>query len=209
MIRQTNQFANQLTGLIIVAALASGDAAAAAEPILAWRFDGTASAGEWLGKFGSSAPGPRPPKYPGFQSDNSAMAFNGHEGAILVKDHERGGFTNIRFDRGDTFGFETWVKFSAIAKGQIAYVMGKGRHVQHGEEFADDNQNYSIRFQGTSEGAQFGLLFTSEHPGTKQRAWHRWWSDPSVPITGWHHVALEFTFGKRDSLRAYIDGKPV
>ena len=48
---------------------------------------------------------------------------------------------------GDTFGFETWVKFRAIGKGQIVYVLGKGRHVQHGEDFGEDNQNYSVRFQ--------------------------------------------------------------
>ncbi|MCA9032361.1 MAG: DUF1549 domain-containing protein, partial [Planctomycetaceae bacterium] len=121
----------------------------------------------------------------------------------------RGGFANVRFGKGETFGFETWVKFKTIGKGEIVYVLGKGRHVKHGEDFGEDNQNYSIRFQGTGGGAQFGILFTSEHPDTGERAWHRWWSDPAIPTSGWHHVALEFTFGKGDSLRAYIDGKPV
>ncbi|MCA9054051.1 MAG: hypothetical protein KDA75_09455, partial [Planctomycetaceae bacterium] len=193
----------------VVAVIAAAGAGAAAEPILEWRFDGAASPGQWLGEFGVPGDGPRPPKYPDCAVDNRAMSFTGHEGAIIVKDHERGGFTNVRFGLGDTFGFETWVKFRTISKGQIAYVVGKGRHVQHGEEFGDDNQNYSVRFQGTGSGAQFGLLFTSEEPETGRRAWHRWWSDPSIPVTGWHHVALQFTFGKRDSLLAYIDGRPV
>lgn len=137
------------------------------------------------------------------------MSFAGHEGAILIKDHERGGFTNVRFGPGDTFGFETWVRFRSIGNGDFAYVVGKGRHVNHGEDFPEDNQNYSVRFLGTGSGAQFGLLFTSEHPETKKRTWHRWWSNASVPAAGWHHVALQFTFGKADSLRAWIDGKPA
>ncbi|EMI22943.1 Cytochrome C, Planctomycete domain protein, partial [Rhodopirellula maiorica SM1] len=179
------------------------------EPVAQWRFDGESSLGTWWGKTGTIADGPRPPKYPGFESSNTAMSFAGHKGAILIKDHERGGATNVRFGAGDTFAFETWVKFRSIHAGQIVYVLGKGRHPAHGEDFGDDNQNYSIRFQGTAGAAKFGLLFTSEHPETHKRAWHRWWSKSVLPSTGWHHVALEFTFGKSDSLRAWIDGKPV
>ena len=179
------------------------------DPILEWRFDGAAAAGAWLGKYGTMADGPRPPKYPGFATDNQAMSFVGHEGAIVVSDHERGGFTDLRFGPGQTFAFETWVRFRSISKGSFAYVLGKGRHVQHGEEFPENNQNYSVRFLGTDSGAQFGILFTSEHPQTKERAWHRWWSNPSIPATGWHHVALQFTFGDADSLQAWIDGQLV
>ena len=189
--------------------LAVASVAAAGEPVVEWRFDGESQPGAWLGTFGTPASGPRPPKYPGFESTNTAMSFTGHEGAILVKDHERGGFTNVRFGNGDTFAFETWLKFRSISAGHIVYVVGKGRHPKHGDDFSDDNQNYSIRFQGTGGGARLGLLFASQHPETKKRAWHRWWSGPSVPATGWHHVALQFTFGKGDSLRAWIDGKPV
>lgn len=181
----------------------------AADPILEWRFDGSSQAGAWEGKFGKSVDGPQTPKYPEFPKDNHAISLTGHEGWLLVKDHERGGFTNVRFDSGETFGFETWVKFDSIRPGQIAYVLGKGRHPKHGEDFGENNQNYSIRFLGTGGGAQFGLLFTSEHPETKERTWHRWWSNASVPRSGWHHVALQFTFGKSDSLQAWIDGKPV
>lgn len=181
----------------------------AAEPILQWHFDGESSAGAWLGQFGTSADGPRPPRYPDFAETNRAMSFHGHEGAIEVKDHQRGGFTNVRFDIGDTFGFETWVKLRSTGRGQVAYIAGKGRHPQHGEEFPDTNQNYAIRFQGTDGGAQLGLLFTSKHPKTGEYAWHRWWSDTTVPTIGWHHVALQYTFGKADSLVAWIDGKQV
>lgn len=200
---------NTRSSLIALLLITTAGIATAAEPILEWRFDGRSQPGAWVGKFGSPSAGPRPPRYPGFETGNKAMSFTGHEGAILIKDHERGGFTNVRFGKGDTFGFETWVKFRSIGKGQFVYVVGKGRHVKHGEEFPENNQNYSVRFLGTGSGAQVGLLFTSEHPQTKKRAWHRWWSNATVPGTGWHHVALQFTFGKSDSLRAWIDGKPT
>ncbi|WDI41680.1 DUF1553 domain-containing protein [Bremerella sp. P1] len=189
--------------------LMTSSLAVATEPILEWRFDGTSSPGAWVGKFGSVADGPRPPKYPGFHSGNRAMSFKGHEGAIEVKDHERGGFTNVRFGIGDTFAFETWVKFSSLGRGNVAYVVGKGRHIKDGEDFPETNQNYAVRFQDTGRGAQLGFLFTSKHPKTGEFAWHRWWSDTTVPSTGWHHVALQFTFGNADSLKAWIDGKPV
>ncbi|PQO25608.1 hypothetical protein C5Y96_22560 [Blastopirellula marina] len=198
-----------ITGIAIALLLMTSTLAVAAEPILEWRFDGDSSPGAWLGKFGTPDDGPRPPKYPGFNATNSAMSFTGHEGSIEIKDHERGGFTNVRFGLGDTFGFETWVKLRSTGRGQVAYVVGKGRHPKHGEDFPETNQNYAVRFQGTDTGAQFGFLFTSQDPKTGKFAWHRWWSDTTVPPSGWHHVALQYTYGKADSLIAWIDGKQV
>jgi hypothetical protein len=90
-----------------------------------------------------------------------------------------------------------------------AYLVGKGRHGERGEKLGEMNQNYAIRLQGTGGGAQLGFLFTSEHPETKKRDWHRWWSQAEVPASGWHHVAVTYTFGRADSLRAYIDGRAV
>ena len=179
------------------------------EPLLRWRFDGESQPGAWQGKYGTPDEGPRAPRYPGFERDNMAMSFAGHEGSILIKDHQRGGFTNVRFGLGDTFGFEAWVKLRSLASGNITYLMGKGRHIKHGEDFGANNQNYSVRLMGTGGGGQLSFLFTSQDPSTKQRAWHLWKSQPTVAATGWHHVALQFTFGKSDSLRAWIDGKPV
>ena len=180
-----------------------------AEPILEWRFDGVPSPGEWLGKIGTLAEGPRPPRYPDFATNNEAMSFAGHKGAILIKDRERGGSTNVRFGKGDTFGLESWVRIRSIAAGGFVYLVGKGRHIKHGEKFPDDNQNYSVRFQGTGGGGQISFLFTSQHPETGKRAWHRWNSDLAIPVGGWHHLAFQYTFGKADSVRGYIDGKPV
>ena len=195
--------------IIIAWLVVSANIAMAGEPVLQWRFDGKSQPGSWQGKFGTLVDGPQTPRYPGFSAENRAATFVGHEGWILLKDHERGGFTNIRFGLGDTFAFEAWLKVKSIRKGSIAYVIGKGRHGKLGEIPDENNQNYAVRLQGTGDGAQLGFLFTSRHPETNEIAWHRWWSRPAMPITGWHHVALAFTFGKADSLQAYVDGRPV
>lgn len=197
------------TSIVAILILAVASHAAAAEPVLQWRFDGESQPGAWQGNFGTPANGPRTPRYPGFTAENMGSSFVGHEGWIVVKDHERGGFTDVRFGAGDTFAFEAWVKVRSIGKGQMVYIIGKGRHGKLGENLGENNQNYAFRLQGTGEGAQIGFLFTSVHPETGKHDWHRWWSKAEVPLTGWHHLALDFTFGQADSLHAYIDGKPV
>jgi len=200
---------NMTTCLIATLILAIASFVEAGDPVVEWRFDGESQPGAWQGKFGTPADGPRAPRYPKFGTDNKAAAFVGHEGWILVKDHERGGFTNIRFGAGDTFAFEAWVKTKSVTKGQMIYIIGKGRHGKLGENLGENNQNYAVRLQGTTAGAQLGFLFTSQHPGAKKHDWHRWWSTAEMPLTGWHHIAFDFTFGNADSLHAYIDGKPT
>ncbi len=200
---------NMTTRVIATLIFANASFAGAGEPVVEWRFDGESQPGAWQGKFGNSADGPSAPRYPEFDVDNKAAAFTGHEGWILVKDHERGGFTNVRFGAGDTFAFEAWVKTKSVTKGQMIYIIGKGRHGKLGENLGENNQNYAVRLQGTAAGAQLGFLFTSQHPETKKHDWHRWWSTAQMPLTGWHHIAFDFTFGKADSLHAYIDGEPT
>lgn len=204
-----NMSPHTIATLILATASFVGAGEPVREPIVEWRFDGESQPGAWQGKFGAPADGPRAPRYPKFGVDNTAAAFAGHEGWILVKDHERGGFTNVRFGAGDTFAFEAWVKVKSVTKGQMVYIMGKGRHGKLGENLGENNQNYAVRLQGTAAGAQLGFLFTSQHPETKKHDWHRWWSTAEMPLSGWHHVALDFTFGDADSLHAYIDGKPT
>ncbi len=189
--------------LLVLACVSQG-----AVPVLQWKEGDKDLPGNWEGKSGQVENGPRPPRYPGFKADNRAMAFTGHEGWLVVKDKARGGRSNVRFGAGETFAFEAWVKFRSIAKGNIAYLFGKGRSPKH-ENLGEQNQNYSIRFQGTGNGGQLGLLFSSRDPHTGKAQWHRWWSKKTVPDSGWHHVALQYTFGKRGSLRAFINGRPV
>jgi mono/diheme cytochrome c family protein len=192
--------------LLALAHLSSADEGT----VLRWQFDGAKEPGEWQGKAKPTEikeAGPRAPRYPGFSNENRAALFPGQDAWILVKDHEKGGGTDIRFRHGDAITVEAWVKVKSIGKGQAAYLVGKGRHGKLGQDLGEMNQNYAVRLQGTGAGAQLGFLFTSEHPETRKRDWHRWWSQAEVPLSGWHHVAVTYTYGKADSLRAYIDGK--
>jgi hypothetical protein len=126
----------------------------------------------------------------------------------MIKDEEKGGATALRFTKGESITMEAWVKIDALGKGSMAYVIGKGRHGKLGENLGEMNQNYAMRLQGTDGGAKLGFLFTSEDPEKpEQREWHRWWSDGEITASGWHHVAIVYTFGNAKSLRAYLDGE--
>jgi hypothetical protein len=96
-----------------------------------------------------------------------------------------------------------------IAPGQQAYIIGKGRTGRPG--VAADNQNWALRLVGQDGLAAVGFLFRSadNRPGRRDD-FHRWTSDGDFePGTGWHHVAVSYTFGDPDSIRGFIDGRPV
>lgn len=187
--------------------------AAAPEVLLQWKFDGAEEADEWQGKLGKderTAEGPRPPRYPGFAPGNRAGYFEDANSFLVVKDHERGGPANLRVGLGETLAVEAWVKAKDLRSGEMAYLLGKGRHGKLGADLGEMNQNYAVRLKGTGGGAEVGFLFTSVDPANGgKREWHRWWSKAVVPATGWHHLALVYTFGKKDSLRVLLDGKPT
>ncbi|MEM1296785.1 MAG: LamG-like jellyroll fold domain-containing protein [Verrucomicrobiota bacterium] len=182
------------------------------QTILRWSFDEPNEPGTWEGKAKISdvrGDGPRKPRYPEFEATNQSAFFPGRDAHLVVKDEEAGGDANIRFGLGETLTLEAWVKIDSIGRGHLAYLIGKGRHLDKGEGLGDMNQNYAMRLKGDTGGAQLGFLFTSQHPETNKRDWHRWWSSEVVPDSGWHHISLVYTFGKADSLQARIDGKLV
>ncbi|MFT5468287.1 MAG: hypothetical protein ACI8UO_003396 [Verrucomicrobiales bacterium] len=186
--------------------------AAAGEPALQWTFDSPDEPGQWQGKAKPSeqtGAGPRGPRYPDFGDENQAAFFPGADALLLVKDKDNGGSANLKFGAGESITIEAWVKVKSIGNGHMTYLVGKGRHAGKGAvtEQADANQNYAMRLKGIEGGAQLGFLFTSEHPESKKRDWHRWWSNRTIAKAGWNHVAVVFTFGKANSFRAYINGK--
>lgn len=188
---------------------------AGAEVVLQWKFDGAREAGQWQGKTGEAQAsgeriyeGPRAPRHPSFDAKNRAGYFEDKEAFLVVKDRERGGPANLRFGPGETLAVEAWVKVKELGKGEMAYLLGKGRHGALGADLGESNQNYAVRLKGAGGGAEAGFLFTSVDPANGgKREWHRWWSKAVVPETGWHHLAVVYTFGRKDSLRVLIDGK--
>ncbi|MEZ5385224.1 MAG: DUF1553 domain-containing protein [Prosthecobacter sp.] len=160
-----------------------------AKPVMQWRFDDAKDAG------------PRAPTFPAFSKDNAARRFDGDgKKALVIPDSEA-----LRFGLNDTITMEAWV-MAPEAVG-VPYLIGKGRLGT--KEFGDRNQNYALRLQAVKGGAQIGFLFYSADQPGKKGDGHRWWSHQTMPLQGWHHIVLTYTFGKPESIKGYIDGRPT
>ncbi len=209
-----------------------GDIVLGDKPVAYWRFDeaaGVASSagarkpGEMDGKIVAGArigqAGPRAPLFVDFSRGNLAAQFDGKGSRIVIADPGAG--STLDFDKGDSITIEAWVRLESIGDGQQVYIIGKGR--TDPRSATPHNQNWALRLRGADGKAGVSFLFRSiERSGERltdpDAYWHRWTSAPLiVPVNaqhpaaaaGWHHVAVSYTFGKGDSVRGYIDGKPV
>jgi hypothetical protein len=160
--------------------------------------------------------------FPEFEPDSTAAGFSGKGEFIRVKDP--GGNSPLDFKNGDSITIEAWVLLNAIKDGQQVYVIGKGRTGNKG--FAADNQNWALRVRGQDDAAAISFLFRDAEAGgtgvspvnskskmskeESEKHWHRWTSnDGFIPGSGWHHIAVTYTFGKSASIKGYIDGAEV
>ena len=158
-------------------------------------------------------------QFPEFEPDSAAAGFSGKGEFIRVKDP--GANSPLDFSQGDSLTLEAWVNANSLKDGQQVYIVGKGRTGNKG--FASDNQNYALRLRGDGGAACVSFLFRSRLGGSdpaaakaklskedSEQRWHRWTSnDGFLPGSGWHHVAVTYTFGKSDQLKAYLDGVEV
>ncbi len=150
--------------------------------------------------------GPRPEKFPRFAPSNSAARFAAG-GSIRFADP--GENSPLDFGLGDSITLEAWVAPAKLGQGQNMYVVGKGRTKNEG--FAAENQNYALRLAGDKGRAGVSFLFRNarNRPG-QQEDFHRWTTTDGFKVDGsWHHIAVTYTFGKSDSIKGYIDGKPL
>ena len=92
--------------------------------------------------------GPRPPEFPDFEANNTAIQLQGKGSRYEIKD--TGAQSPFDFTNGDAITLETWVKLDKISPGQPVYLIGKGR--TNSPHFARNNQNWSLRVIGGSEG---------------------------------------------------------
>ena len=165
-----------------------------------------------MGKVGLGQPGPRPKTFPRFSIDNASAEFGGGKDFLRVTDP--GDRSPVDFDSGDSLTLEAWVFPTAIGDGQFASIISKGRTGNEG--FEKENLNYAMRLKGNGPVALLNFLFRSRSESTgdsKQKdapKFHRWTSVVGFPVdSGWHHVAVTYSFGTKGSLRAYIDGQAV
>lgn len=152
-------------------------------------------------------PGPRPPTFPDFDANNTAVKFDGSGAHFSFADP--GPNSPFDFTNGDAITIEAWVKVDDLRAGENSYVIGKGRTGTPG--FARDNQNWALRVREGEGQARVSFLFaTKPVGGAKTDAhWHRWTSRSGfAPGSGWHHIAVAYRFGETQSIRSWIDGKP-
>ncbi len=162
--------------------------------------------GRVVGAVTFDAAGPRPAKFPRFKPDNRAAKFSGGSSIRFADPGE-----NSLFDvgLGDAITLEAWVAPAKIGNGQNMYIVGKGRTKNAG--VADENQNYALRLVGDNGQACVNFLFRNAKNRKGERDdFHRWTTTDGFQADGsWHHVAVTYTFGKGDSIKGYIDGKPL
>ncbi len=201
---------------------------AADQPAFYWSFDqgtlkdvsGKDDSGQWVfkqqGNVKSKVAGPRGEKYPLFSSDNEALEFGNKAGyltlddsPIKTKDPAAIAASPLRFQQGDSITLEAWADVQQIADNQQMYVVGKGRTKRSG--YPAENQNYALRLAGKNGQALVSFLFrdADSQPGISEN-YHRWNSQSGVAVdSGWHHIAVSYTFGEPKSIKGYIDGTPV
>ncbi len=153
-------------------------------------------------------PGPRAPDYPDFDENNTAIKLDGNGARLEYEDNG----PNSRFDftNGDTISLEAWVQVDDLRSGENVYVVGKGRTGSDG--FPNDNQNWALRIRENKGKAGLSFLFATPPASGMKRSdshWHRWTTKEGfTPGPGWHHVAVTYQFGKPETIRGWIDGKP-
>jgi len=187
-------------------------------PVAYWSLDAKDAVRSAVGKIPGAPkgarlgqPGPRPKRFKDFSAKNSAVLFPGDGSSIRIKDP--GAASVFDFDKGDSITIEAWVNPKSINDQQQVYIIGKGRTGNKG--LASNNQNWALRLRGVNGECRISFLFRSasnlpaNHPKSRED-WHRWNSDQGFAAqTGWHHVAVTYTFGNAGSVAGYIDGRPV
>lgn len=174
-----------------------------ATPLVKWTFE-SKEPGQLKGKAVIDAFGPQKPIYTAFEKGNKAAVFTGEESYIQVREADLPE-TNLRFVQGDTISIETWVNAEDLGNGKYVYLIGKGRNKS--KDFTSENQNWALRLKGEGGEARPCFLFRSRSKAGKEE-YHRWVAKEGFnPGSGWHHVAITYTFGKPETMAAYVDGK--
>lgn len=171
-----------------------------------WNFEAD-TIGTWQGTPDKDALGPQPPVFPTFKAGNKAAFFPGKDLSLVVKESDLPE-AKLRFTLGETVTLEAWVNVEEIKNGAYLYLIGKGRN--QNKAFTGENQNYALRIKGEEGEARLSFLFRSATTKTIKGDYHRWTAiEGFIPNSGWHHVAVVYTFGNSKSLIAYLDGKNV
>ena len=171
---------------------------------LRWSFDSFPQA-SLVGDAKTDFVGPTGEFFRGLPETNVALQLDGKGDYARVPDD--GPHGSLDFQQGEPITIEAWVRLDQIQPGQNVYIVGKGRTHRDGPK---DNQNYALRLRGVGRDGRISFLFRSVGDADTKADWHRWTSDRGFRADGdWHHVAITYQFGTPESIRGYVDGKPV
>ena len=127
----------------------------------------------------------------------NGVTFDGNTDYIEVSDP--GTDSELDFSNGDSITLTSWVNMTNIDSTEQQYIVGKGRTA-----LDSTNQNYGLRLQtATTTTGEVSYIYRN----SADDQWHRWNTTATITEnTGWHHVAVTYTFGDGNSIRAYING---
>lgn len=154
------------------------------------------------------AEGPRPPEFPDFIESNHAISL--HKPGASLRIADPGENSIFDFKKDDSITLEAWVQCDELGDGRNVYLVGKGRTGR--KDQPPHNQNWGLRLREEDGTARVSLVFRDERDATAKgdSGWHRWTAKTGfIPGTGWHHVAVTYTFGQGDSVRGYLDGAEI
>ncbi len=200
-------FKNYYFWVLLLCSLLDSASSFAQEPLAIWHFDTEETSK--LQSFGGvhrDIAGPRPPAFPDFSPANTAVKFDGKGARFILKDP--GNNSRFDFTNGDSITLESWVNMPQGNAGENVYIIGKGRTFSPG--FSKENQNWALRIREQSGFLCPSFLFFSMPSKNEKGDWHRWTTNTGFKAgSGWHHVAVSYTFGKPESISGYIDGKKI
>ncbi len=192
------------TLLCLLLTLGQNDSAGADAPVARWSFGDTV-VGSWTGPQKIAPTALRAPEFPNVRANNQSAYFGGKT-YLTVKEADVPG--NLRFTNGDSITLEAWVNPNAIKERQYLYVVSKGRTDNPG--FGKENLNYGLRLAGIGKDARLSFMFRSQPEDGKPGEFHRWISRTGfLPNSGWHHIAVSYTFGDPRSISGFVDGRQV
>ena len=179
----------------------------AQEPLAIWHFDTEETSKlQSVGGVHRDVAGPRPPMFPDFSPANTAVKFDGKGSRFVLKD--LGNDSKFDFTNGDSITLESWVNVTQSNAGENVYIIGKGRTFAPG--FDKENQNWALRLREQKGDSCASFLFFSMPSKNEKGDWHRWTTNTGFKAgSGWHHVAVSYTFGKPESISGWIDGKKI